>query len=111
MTDQIIDPSVLADLSENTGEDFAKELVSTFLEEAPRMMSDMEDALAQGDTDAFRRAAHSLKSNAEVFGAGRLMRMAREMELGGLPDDASSVANLRTTFLETSDALGKLIND
>ena len=111
MTDLVVNPAVFADLSENVGEDFAIELVSTFLDEAPRMFSDLENAARQADAEAFRRAAHSLKSNAEIFGADRLTAMAREMEVSGLPDDMSPIANLQTMLLETSDALRKLINE
>lgn len=110
MTKQIIDPSVFAELSDTMGEDFATELVSTFLDEAPLMFRALEDAATQADADAFRRAAHSLKSNAEVFGAGQLAQMARALEMGGLPDDASSLTGLRTSLAETTDALGKLIH-
>ena len=33
------------------------------------MLAELRDALAGGDADAFRRAAHSLKSNSNTFGA------------------------------------------
>jgi HPt (histidine-containing phosphotransfer) domain-containing protein len=58
--------------------------VDTFLQEAPTMLSDMRAALAAKDADKFRRAAHSLKSNSNTFGALTLGAMARELELGGL---------------------------
>jgi HPt (histidine-containing phosphotransfer) domain-containing protein len=61
-----------------------KELVQTFLDEAPAMLQELHDALAAGNADAFRRAAHSLKSNSLTFGALALGAMAREQELGGL---------------------------
>ena len=41
-------------------------------------------ALAAGDAERFRRAAHSLKSNSNTFGALALGALARELELGGL---------------------------
>ena len=39
MTDAIIDPVAFAELQENAGEDFVRELIDTFLEEAPPMLS------------------------------------------------------------------------
>jgi HPt (histidine-containing phosphotransfer) domain-containing protein len=79
-----IDPKTFAELQDTAGADFVKELVQTFLEEAPAMLQELRDALAAGNADAYRRAAHSLKSNSLTFGAGALAALAREQELGGL---------------------------
>ena len=57
------------------------ELVDTFLTEAPLMLAELRSALADGNSDRFRRAAHSLKSNSNTFGATALGAMARELEL------------------------------
>lgn len=76
----IIDRSVLAGLSETVGKDFMGELIDTFIEEAPGMIAEMEQALSAEDADKFRRAAHSLKSNANTFGAMGLAEQARELE-------------------------------
>jgi len=84
MTDAIIDPVAFAELQENAGEDFVRELIDTFLEEAPPMLAELSDALGAGRAEAFRRAAHSLKSNASTFGAATLAAMARDLELQGL---------------------------
>jgi len=88
MPDPTIDLETFKELQAAAGEDFVRELVDTFLEEAPLMLSELRDALAAGDAVAFRRAAHSLKSNSQTFGALGLGAMARELELKGLSDDA-----------------------
>jgi HPt (histidine-containing phosphotransfer) domain-containing protein len=77
---ETIDRSVLAALSESVGDDFLGELVDTFIEEAPGMFLEMEQALSAGDADSFRRAAHSLKTNANTFGATVLAEKAKELE-------------------------------
>jgi len=77
---EIIDRLVLNTLSESVGEDFLGELIDTFAEEAPGMFSDMQQALQSGDVDRFRRAAHSLKTNANTFGANELAEKAKELE-------------------------------
>ena len=84
MSDATIDAATFAELQESAGADFVKELVQTFLEEAPAMLAELRQALAAGQADAFRRAAHSLKSNSLTFGALALAALARELELGGL---------------------------
>ena len=84
MAAETIDPTTFAELQASAGEDFTKELIDTFLEEAPVMLGELRAALAAGDADGFRRAAHSLKSNSQTFGATQLGALARELELTGL---------------------------
>ena len=81
MSTPTIDRATFDALKDTTGAEFALELVDTFLEEAPLMLNDLRDALAVQDADKFRRAAHSLKSNCNTFGALTLGAMARELEL------------------------------
>jgi HPt (histidine-containing phosphotransfer) domain-containing protein len=84
MTSAMIDTAAYAELQDTMGADFAAELLETFLAEAPAMLADLRRAAAEGDADGFRRAAHSIKSNAGLFGATALADIARGMELGGL---------------------------
>ena len=84
MATAAIDPAVFAELQATAGADFVGELVDTFLEEAPPMLVELSEALAAGRAEPFRRAAHSLKSNASTFGASTLATMARDLELQGL---------------------------
>jgi HPt (histidine-containing phosphotransfer) domain-containing protein len=84
MTQPTIDPATFAELGETAGAEFVHELVDTFFAEAPLMLEDLRSALAANDADRFRRAAHSLKSNSNTFGALTLGAMARELELSGL---------------------------
>ena len=84
MATAAIDPAVFAELQATAGADFVRELIDTFLEEAPPMLAELSDALGAGRAEAFRRAAHSLKSNASTFGAATLAAMARDLELQGI---------------------------
>ena len=84
MSEQSIDLTVYAELQATTGAAFDVDLVDTFLEEAPGMLAELRAARAEGDADRFRRAAHSLKTNANIFGAVSLAARARELELAGL---------------------------
>ena len=99
MSASTIDLATFGQLKETTGTEFVVELVDTFLEEAPRMLEDLRKALAARDADKFRRAAHSLKSNGNTFGALRFGAMARELELSGVesalatkPDPVAALA-------------------
>ena len=77
---EIIDRSVLDELSESVGDDFVGELIDTFIEEAPGMFHEMQQALSDSDVDSFRRGAHSLKTNAATFGATELAEKAKDLE-------------------------------
>lgn len=76
-----LDMTVYDELKEATGADFIAELVDTFLEDAPRLMSELQSSLQAHDVETFRRAAHSLKSNSATFGASRLSGLAKELEM------------------------------
>ncbi|SDW77811.1 Hpt domain-containing protein [Ruegeria halocynthiae] len=112
MTNGPIDLDVYNELKDATGDKFAVELVSTFLDEAPGMMADLTTALAGGDADGYRRAAHSLKSNAATFGACSLAELARKIELGDMPEDGdlTGVNTLQTALDMARSTLQDLIN-
>lgn len=103
--DPIIDLAVWQALCSAAGADFAVELVDTFDAEVPGMLAELRAAQAAGAAERFRRAAHSLKSNANTFGAARLAERARALELGGLPADA---APLDALAAEVNIALARL---
>jgi HPt (histidine-containing phosphotransfer) domain-containing protein len=104
-----IDAATFAELQDTAGAEFVSELVGTFLEEAPRMLAEMRSAMASGAAERFRRAAHSLKSNANTFGALQLGEMARALERGG-PDGAALDA-LAAEYERVAAALKSLRDD
>jgi HPt (histidine-containing phosphotransfer) domain-containing protein len=95
MAEAPIDRVIFAELEETAGAQFVAELVDTFLAEAPAMIAELRSAYAAGDADRFRRNAHSLKSNANTFGAFELAKLAKALEIGGMePVRAASGAPL-----------------
>ncbi len=106
MSEPTIDPATFAALQDVAGPEFADELVETFLEEAPTMFADLCEALAANDAERYRRAAHSLKSNANTFGATTLASMAQAVEHGGI--DASSAGTLEALGIEYTKAADAL---
>jgi len=103
-----IDRAIFSELQDSAGADFVVELVGTLFEEAPQMIADLRSALAAADAERFRRAAHSLKTNANTFGATSLGAMARQLELGGLPADASGIDALQLLYDTAAAALKEL---
>jgi histidine phosphotransfer protein HptB len=76
----IIDKATFNELKQMSGADFINELIDAFLEDAPNMIENMHTALDTKDVESFRRNAHSLKSNANTFGATELGALAKELE-------------------------------
>ena len=54
--------------------------VATFLEDAPGMLDDMEQAANEKDADKLRLVSHSLKTNSAQFGATALFEICRDIE-------------------------------
>lgn len=101
MDEFFIDKAVYAELQLATGPEFAAELVGTFFEEAPAILAELRSALMAGDAVRFKRAAHSIKSNATTFGALTLADLARELELKSLDTEpALDFAKLTTLDAE-----------
>ena len=107
----VLDINTFNALKESVGADFVGELMNTFFEDANAQMLEMNSALASNDTESFRRAAHSLKSNAATFGAADLAALARELEMMGR-DNNLAVGNrlevLKEAFEQVKIQLSEL---
>lgn len=111
LIDTLIDKTTFGELQANAGEDFVAELVGTFAEEAPQLLAELRNALAVGAAERFRRAAHSLKSNGNTFGATRLAELARTLELSGMPADAAPLDTLEAEYARTLAALRQMAGE
>jgi PAS domain S-box-containing protein len=107
-----IDRPTFDRLTATMGGQFVAELIDTFGEDARELIATLRRALAVTDLDAFRRAAHSLKSNAETLGATSLAALARELEAlaraGSLDGAADRVERLVGEYEGVARALGEL---
>ena len=83
MAETLIDTAVLDQLIATTDAAFVEELLSAFLDDSPQLIAALRQALAEDNAEAFRRAAHSLKSNSASFGAENLSALAKELEMIG----------------------------
>jgi HPt (histidine-containing phosphotransfer) domain-containing protein len=114
MDDSVIDRTVYSELRDTTGAEFMAQLVDTFLEEGQGMLAELRGARAEGSAERFRRAAHSLKSNGNTFGALKLAALARELELKGLDAepsrDAAALSELEAEFARAAAELKTLRN-
>ena len=106
----VLDMNTFNTLKESTGADFIGELIDAFFEDAVTQMNDMKSAIAANDAETFRRAAHSLKSNAATFGATDLMALARELEMMGREKNLA-VGNRLEVIKEAFELVKRQLNE
>ena len=74
-------------------EELLRDLCHIFLEESPKLLQKLQQAVAEGDSDGVMRAAHSLKGESSYLGAGGTSQAARQLEEMGRNHDLSHASN------------------
>jgi two-component system sensor histidine kinase/response regulator len=70
-------------------EELLREVCEIFLEESPKLLKKLQQAVAAGDADGVVRAAHSLKGESSYLSASGTSRAARQLEEMGHNKDLS----------------------
>jgi HPt (histidine-containing phosphotransfer) domain-containing protein len=108
----VIDLPTFEALKEAMGADFINELVQAYFDETPQLLEKLQQALASKNCDAFRQAAHSIKSTSYSFGAMDFGNLAKELELMGreanLDGAPGKVNSLVTGYQAIQQALAEL---
>ncbi len=80
-----LDPAAIGNLLNLIGgdKDGLADLISSFLDDTPRLLGDLRRALNTGDVDLLRRAGHTLKSSSRDFGATHLSQLGQQLEVLG----------------------------
>jgi HPt (histidine-containing phosphotransfer) domain-containing protein len=104
----VLEPEALEHLRATAGDStFVVELVEIFRREAPALL----ETLGGTDAQQLRRAAHTLKSNAEVFGATTLAELCRELEAmakaGAVAGAAELVRRIDEEYARVEDMLSQ----
>ena len=77
----VIDGAAIEQLRALSDDDgFVRDIVASFLTDAPALLASLGEGVAEGDAETVRRAAHTLKSSAMTVGATALGRAAEELE-------------------------------
>jgi CheY-like chemotaxis protein/HPt (histidine-containing phosphotransfer) domain-containing protein len=103
-------PVDLADLEAAVGDpSFVRELISTFLSDAPRLVGTLRSSLEECNCEQLRRAAHTLKSNGRTFGAAALASLSEELEISALAGRLAGadelVGRIEEEYARVEDAL------
>lgn len=108
MSDEPVDIEALRELKEIMEDQFSV-LVDTFLEDSATRMQEIEAALAAGDADALRSAAHSFKGSSSNLGISSLADVLFKLETMGREGTTEGgeplLAEVRTLFDRVSGIL------
>ncbi len=107
-TPPVLNASVLDDLRDVLGGEVDK-IIALYLEDAPRLIAQLERAVVGNDPIALRVAAHTLKSSSANVGATTLSEAARDLEHGArdgtLAKPEALVARIVGEFAQVRTAL------
>jgi CheY-like chemotaxis protein/HPt (histidine-containing phosphotransfer) domain-containing protein len=78
-----LDRDVLEQLHEDLGGAAVLEVIRSFLDRTPSVLSTLRDAAARADVPSIRRAAHMIKGTSSVLGARELSEQCAEIERVG----------------------------
>ena len=73
----------------NGSHTLVREITQSYIAETEEKLSGLADALAAGDSAAFRRHAHTIKGCMQVYGAEAARNMAQELEQMAASGDLS----------------------
>jgi len=98
-------------LAENLGleEDEYLELVDLLVDTGMVDLSNMESAIAAGDTDAAAKAAHSIKGASGNLGIMDIYEVAKTIEAGLRNNNVASVLNQLKEVREKLETLATLV--
>jgi len=92
-------------------EELLGDLCHIFLEESPKLMQKLQQAVAAGDTDGVMRAAHSLKGETSYLGANRTSHAARQLEDMGRDQNLSQASDTFATLERELASLHRELQD
>ena len=78
--DEYVDEAVLQQLVRDTAPDITVTLLHGYIDDARRLVTQIEQALAEGDMEQLEFASHTLGSSAGAHGNIRLHKLARNIE-------------------------------
>ena len=83
-------------LEQEEFEQLVKDLIDSFFEVSPKQLDQLKISYNIRDDEAFKRAAHTLKSSGDTFGFTEFRSMASELETRGCINDFALIKQLVT---------------
>ena len=99
-----LDQVLLNELRELMEDDFSV-LLDAYLMESPTQRQAIETALSDGDVEALRRSAHSLKGSSSNIGASALAGYCRQLEEQAHQADSATLQAMLADLIQEFDAV------
>ena len=106
-----IDQATFEKLKNDVGAGFVGELIETYCAETPQLIDKLQHALSVKDAEAFRQAAHSIKSTSNTFGALSLGELAKELEVQGRAGDLTGAPEKADRLAAEYDRVQQALKD
>lgn len=108
-----IDQTILGQLSLDAGNELLPQLVTIFIEDGQKNLTELNQALEQHDVEKLLLLAHTMKSVCATYGATICHGDAQQLEKAcrqlDWPQITQRVAALRTSLPASNQALAELI--
>jgi HPt (histidine-containing phosphotransfer) domain-containing protein len=91
--------------------EFLFETIDYYLEEAPRLLEDIQVYQNQTNYNALRRAAHTLSSTSATLGAVNLAAMCTELEILAVNEKTTSTKELISQIQAEYQRVNKALED
>jgi HPt (histidine-containing phosphotransfer) domain-containing protein len=83
-------------LSADRGRALVERVINAFVDDTPRHLTTLRQAIAGLDAGSVRKVAHSLKSSSANVGAETLAQMCKDMEILGRNESTEGAAGILT---------------
>ena len=92
-------------------EELLRELCQIFLEESPKLLGKLRQAIVEANADAVMRAAHNLKGELGYLGAAAAALAAQELEDMGHENDLTQAAATLVVLERETASLHRALKD
>ncbi len=102
-----------AETIENLGgdEELLRELVEIFVDQSPKLLNKLRDAISSFDAEGVMRAAHSIKGELSCLGAAAAAETAQELETMGSKKEMAGASEMFTSLERELKALKLALAD
>ncbi len=105
MTESVLDEHVFNEIAELMG-DALGSFITTYLDNSPKLLTEMRNAIPTGDLQAVIHNAHQLKGGSGSIGAMQVFGFSKQLEEDAR---AGKAENLVSVFAQLEEAYGLLV--
>lgn len=107
----LVDHSVITKLGEDTAPELVPELLSLYIEDTKRRVTDLKAAIEAQDLAKIEHETHTMASSAAMHGAMKLFVLARRSEEHCRENNQSDAINTATQVVDVAKATFEVLNN